>query len=880
MKKPIMQNKHYIMVFDTESNTKTGALTSWQVAPVLVKTDNVYPIERDDAVSYRIPLRKGNTKKCMDKFIEFIKDNFEAGSKIDFYVHNLKWDIYFILTYLIKHLNYTEDDYDMLITNLGQVFYISFSIDGYELKFIDSLKIIPFTLSEAGKSYNTKFKKIAGENYDTYLSDDYIENDVLCLSELIAIQNTLGITNKILTTSSWALHDYKKRLFKSDIGKKIVSEREKEIEKFSDSLKHKITDYWKSCRVKMSKQQATKDRYINMPFEEAWERAKKEEIAKANTPSYVYRKLFPQLDDLASSDTEKIEIGLHDFISLDSYCRQGYKGGLTYCNPDTRCKIFISKWYYDTHKDDLQLQEILKLPADRWQIVEHIYHYDVHSLYPSKCLYGYKDFNTYPIKKPRVLWGCPDSKLIKDTFENKAHFMIRFKCRFNIKDTDTFPSVQIKGDFHDPTEWLKTSKLMLDDKEIDKPCIMTLTDVEFFDFVIRYNIYDIEWIDYAVFRYVETGNSLFDCYMRYYYTEKAKAKSDYVRYQSIKQKLNALTGKFGTNPFGFEKTAFVDTEGCIKLSTNKYIKSYDLVNGDYELNTQASGSFIKLKNNTYFEIKRFDYDENTKTYIQNSTGKYYMDENGKYKVYPKNFYILRKDSEYVPLVAWITAYGRLTLLSEMDKASNNFEKNKSIYITGDTDSLFVAADKEWKPSLGVTDSDLNTFGLEHNPDEVAMFVSTGQKCYLMYGNFKNKAHNNRYEYGYDIKVAGMTQTQKDEFVKNSQYPVIDFANENVKVEGGKLITLPTVDGAVLVDTDFRKSSKVYPITQKMIDTKTKRWIPTDLEMFRTRYKFDINYRNLIKKLAQKYDYNIEAMSKELDYPITAEMVAMVFDSTW
>lgn len=840
MKKPTIQNKRYVMVFDTESNTKTGALTSWQVAPVLDKRENEeYPITEEDCVYYRVPLLKGHTRICMDKFISFIKDNFELGTKIDFYVHNLKWDIQFLLNYIIKDLNYQPENYDLLITNLGQVFYLSFDIEGYNLKFIDSLKILPFTLDEAGRAYNTKYKKIKGENYNGILSKEYIINDVLCLSELIAIQNTLGINNKVLTTSSWALKDYRNRLAKSELGLEIAKKECEEIDNFSATYKAKLVKEWREKRIKNAKREETKDHYLQMSFDEVWERVNKERKSIVNSPSFIYRKIFPQIDDITLPTSTLADCKKHDFISLDSYCRQGYRGGLTYCNPDTRNKIFISEWFYNEYKDkDEQLKEILKMPKDRWQVVKHLYHYDVHSLYPSKCLYGYKEFTTYPIKKPTLLWGCPDEKLIEDTFNNKAHFMIRFKCKFDIKSDDIFPSIQIKGDFHDPTDWLKTSKLIIDEKDYDKPCVLTLTDVEFFDFITRYNIRDLEWIDYAVFRHVETGHRLFDCYMDFYYKEKAKAKGDFVKYQAVKQKLNSLTGKFGTNPFGYKKKCILEN-GIIKLKTQKYIEDED------KLSKKEKAMYKDLKEK-YLAIGREVKDDERS---------------------------LRKNSEYVPVIAWITAYGRLTLLSEMDNASNNFEKNKSVYITGDTDSLFVAADKEWEPKLGVSDSDLNTFGLEHDPEEVAMFSATGQKCYAIYGNFYVKAHK-RKEWGYDIKVAGMTQTQKDKFVKDSEFPMIDFANEEVKVEGGKLMAMPTYDGAVLVPTDFKKTSKTYTVKQATADKKL--WKPEGdnaLELFACRYKFDINYRNLINSLDDKYDGDIKKISEELGYPITYMMLA-------
>lgn len=730
MDKTLKIGKNYILVVDTESNTTTGAMTSIQYANVFEYV-KPYPIEYKDAKLIRCT----STADGMYKFHDDLLKTYKDGDSFIIYCHNLKWDITFWLNWLMKDLHYTfttdkkfgDNQFTTLITTLGQVFNISYKYKGLTIRIQDSLKIIPFGLGEAGskKAYDTKFKKIKDEDYDGVLSDEYCLHDVLCLSELVSIQLAEGINPRTtMSLASWCLKDFKNKIFNSELG---------------DIYRKHLKDT-----------------------------AETEEIfKKRNNAQYCYRYFFPQIDHLAYFKTDTSDFNA---ISLDSYCRAAYRGGLTYCNPENANTIYISRWFYEKNKCSKAIQDIIK--SGNYKIVNYISHLDVHSLYPSKCLYGYKNYTTLPVGKPTLIKGCPSAYTIQCVKENKAHFIIRFKCKFNIKP-DKYPSIQLKATYFQPNEWLNTSAVEVDGVPYNQSVMITLTDVEFFDFLERYNVEDLFIIDYMYFNRVLPCKTIFNSYMGYYYKEKSNtSKSNFVKYQSVKSKLNNLTGKFGTSTIAGIKEPFIDTDGAVRLRNKK----------------------VGSDNN-----------------------------------------LLTKNSEYTPIIAFITAYGRLTLLDEMDKAGND-------YITGDTDSLFVASEERFVPTLGITDSDLNTFDEEHSPEEIAMFCASRQKTYIMYIVKEGKIKM-------ILKIAGMTDKQKEKFTKESANPILDFSNENVKVKGGKKIKEATPEGAVLVDTDFKMTPEVKKnIKKETVDKATDRRIESEIKLIKTpedlEYKllYDMEYR--------------------------------------
>ena len=157
-------------------------------------------------------------------FLNFLEKN--SGST--FYFHNLKFDGEFIISALlnlgfrfVKDRKEAEDrTFTTLISNFG-VFYqitIYFKKKGKHVKkvtIIDSLKIIPFSVSQIAKSFGLEESKLEidymtprSRNHTlTPEEKDYIKNDVVIVSKALNVIFKEGL-NK-MTQGSNALSDFK-----------------------------------------------------------------------------------------------------------------------------------------------------------------------------------------------------------------------------------------------------------------------------------------------------------------------------------------------------------------------------------------------------------------------------------------------------------------------------------------------------------------------------------------------------------------------------------------------------------------------------------------------------------------------------------------------
>ena len=158
------------------------------------------------------------------------------------YYHNLKFDGNFWLSFLLTEMNFTQgyvhtnaeelyfkDKKDLhnneviyLISSMGQWYTVTFKYKGHIYTLKDSLKLLPFKLSEIGRAFKTKHQKLDME-YEGYRyagceitpeEMKYIKNDVLVLKEALNIMFEEG-HNK-LTIGSCCLAEYKKLVGKYD----------------------------------------------------------------------------------------------------------------------------------------------------------------------------------------------------------------------------------------------------------------------------------------------------------------------------------------------------------------------------------------------------------------------------------------------------------------------------------------------------------------------------------------------------------------------------------------------------------------------------------------------------------------------------------------
>lgn len=171
-------------------------------------------------------IKYGNS---INTFFSYCKDN--QNSTV--YFHNLKFDGEFIIYYLLKHKfkHITEkkdirsNTFMTLINEMGQFYSITvyFSKGNkkvHKVTFIDSLKIIPFSVDQIAKSFNLEISKLKIDynkyrerNHELTIEEqEYIKNDVLIVAKALKVLFSQNLTK--MTQGSNALSNYKEILGK------------------------------------------------------------------------------------------------------------------------------------------------------------------------------------------------------------------------------------------------------------------------------------------------------------------------------------------------------------------------------------------------------------------------------------------------------------------------------------------------------------------------------------------------------------------------------------------------------------------------------------------------------------------------------------------
>lgn len=188
---------------DFETTTDPNDCRVWAVCAVCIDTLDTLFI--------------GNT---IDSFFEWLKDKNSVC-----YFHNLKFDGEFIIHYLLTHgYKYTKErenhTFDTLISDDGAWYSITviFARKNKKYKkavFYDSLKKLPFKVSEISKAFNLADEKLEID-YTAYrppgheLTDEevrYITNDCRIVASALHTQFAQGLVK--MTTASDAMHGYK-----------------------------------------------------------------------------------------------------------------------------------------------------------------------------------------------------------------------------------------------------------------------------------------------------------------------------------------------------------------------------------------------------------------------------------------------------------------------------------------------------------------------------------------------------------------------------------------------------------------------------------------------------------------------------------------------
>ena len=193
---------------------------------------------------------------------------------------------------------------------------------------------------------------------------------------------------------------------------------------------------------------------------------------------------------------------------------------------------------------------------------------DVNSLYPS--MMHSESGNYYPYGEPtRMDKGEP--KYIQPD----EYYFLRFKCTFHLKQ-DKLPTVQIKGNLSYPSnEWLESSDLVDKktgkqyayyedcDGNIQKVIVeFTMTQTDWLLFNEHYDISDLEYLDYIVFK---SAIGLFDDYIDKY--KQIKMTSTGAIRELAKLFLNNLYGKMAANTDSSFKIVTKKPDGALVFDT-------------------------------------------------------------------------------------------------------------------------------------------------------------------------------------------------------------------------------------------------------------------------------------------------------------------------
>lgn len=177
----------------------------------------------------------GNEKNIIygnsiDSFINYCREQKNS----EMYFQNLKFDGEFLIWWALhnnfKHIEKKEDikenTFMTLISDLGQFYSITFYFKKNNKKyekvtFIDSLKILPFSVEQISKSFNLPISKLELDykkerKKGHILTEDekeYIKNDVLIVAKALNVLFNENLTK--MTIGSNAVSDFKKLMSKS-----------------------------------------------------------------------------------------------------------------------------------------------------------------------------------------------------------------------------------------------------------------------------------------------------------------------------------------------------------------------------------------------------------------------------------------------------------------------------------------------------------------------------------------------------------------------------------------------------------------------------------------------------------------------------------------
>lgn len=209
---------------------------------------------------------------------EFFKEVFKLDQNTIIYFHNLKFDGSFIIDYLLNTLKWQQayvgsiEDCDVrfvknkymfnrtfkyIISDMGVWYSITIKYRNHYYEIRDSLKLLPFSLAQIGKAFNTKHQKLTME-YEgfryagceiTEEEYEYFRHDLYVLKEALEVTFQEGHTK--ITIGSCCLSEYIKTIGKDDFELMYPDLREFEFS-WGETVEQFIRDSYKGgwCYVK------------------------------------------------------------------------------------------------------------------------------------------------------------------------------------------------------------------------------------------------------------------------------------------------------------------------------------------------------------------------------------------------------------------------------------------------------------------------------------------------------------------------------------------------------------------------------------------------------------------------------------------------------
>ena len=179
----------------------------------------------------------------IDEQWNYFTEQAKNGNIIVYY-HNLKFDGNFWLDFFLKHKKFQPAyyhvdkttnnvkwmkpklmknyNYQYVISDRGQWYTITVKVNGHFIEFRDSLKLLPFSVKDIGKGFETKHRKLdmeyTGFRYPGCVITDeekkYIANDVLVVKEALEQMFKDGHTK--LTIGACCFAEFKRGYSKED----------------------------------------------------------------------------------------------------------------------------------------------------------------------------------------------------------------------------------------------------------------------------------------------------------------------------------------------------------------------------------------------------------------------------------------------------------------------------------------------------------------------------------------------------------------------------------------------------------------------------------------------------------------------------------------